>query len=164
MDEQKKGQRSVIRSARVTVTEDGEAMYSGDPEAVAEAKEARGRTLAREERRKELWGEIGPGSMTRLARLFPSLRDADGVEPWDDALKLLRWACSGKSHGEVLAAKFVLSVWNSSTDWGEMAREEGIITSPEQHFSRFDVFEAMATWDAEHVEAMLTWLRLPFWP
>jgi hypothetical protein len=155
--------RSRVVAARIITHEDGETEYEGDPEAIADAKEAMARSMAREERRRELWGEIGPGAMTRLARLFPSLRDADGVEPWD-SINLLRWALSGKSHGEALAAKFVLSVWNSTTDWEEIARDHGIITEPDHHFSRFDLYEAMGVWDYEHVNAMLAWLQLPFWP
>lgn len=155
--------RSRIVTARIVTNEHGETEYAGHPDAIAEAKEATSRAWAREERRRELWGEIGPGAMTRLARLFPSLRYADGIEPWD-SLTLLRWGLSGKSHGEALAAKFVLSVWNSTTDWEEIARDHEIITEPDRHFSRFDIYEAMGVWDHEHVTAMLAWLQLPFWP
>ena len=92
--------------------------------------------------------------MTRLATLFPSLRAAPGVSPWN-ANEFLRWATSGVlSHGEVLAAKFVLGVWNSSTDWEDTAREMKLI-KPDQTFSRFDLFEAMNVWDQEHVNAAL---------
>lgn len=155
--------RSGIKVARVVTDADGNAVFDGDPEAIAEVQDAMARARARDERRRETWGEIGPASMTRLAHRFPGLRGAPGVDPWD-AITLLRWACGGRSHGEVLAAKFVLSVWNTSTDWEEIARDEGILTTPEGRFSRFDLFEAMAVWDAAHVEAMLAWLQLPFWP
>lgn len=74
-------------------------------------------------KRRELWGEIGPGAMTRLAKLFPSLRDAPGVDPWD-ALKLLDWLCSGAAtSGNTAAGLFVLGVWNDS-DWTEIAHAE----------------------------------------
>jgi hypothetical protein len=155
--------QSRIVTARIVTNEHSETEYEGHPEAIAEAKEAMPRARARAERRRELWGEIGPGAMTRLARAFPSLQDAAGVEPWD-SLELLRWALSGKSHGEALAAKFVLSVWNSTTDWEEIARDHGIITEPNHHFTRFDLYEAMGVWDREHVDAMLAWVQLPFWP
>ncbi|MCU1277093.1 MAG: hypothetical protein JWM53_639 [bacterium] len=74
-------------------------------------------------KRRELWGEIGPGAMTRLAKLFPSLRDAPGLDPWD-ALKLLDWLCSAAAtSGNTAAGLFVLGVWNDE-DWIEVARAE----------------------------------------
>jgi hypothetical protein len=59
--------QSRIVTARIVTNEHGETEYEGHSEAIAEAKEA----MARAERRRELWGEIGPGAMTRLARAFP---------------------------------------------------------------------------------------------
>jgi hypothetical protein len=154
--------RSRILATRIVTDSDGHATYEGDAEAIAAVRAARARAIAREERRAEVWGPIGPEAMTALARRFPGLRDALGVDPWD-SVELLRWALGGRSHGEILAAKFVLSVWNSSTDWEEMAREEGLLAR-DGHFSRFDLFEAMSVWDDEHVEAMVSWLQLPFFP
>ncbi len=108
----------------------------------------------RGERRRERWGVIGIESMTRLACSFPSLRSAAGVEPWDP-LALLRWSLPA-SHGEACAAKFVLSVWNSSTN--------NELIEPDRKFSRFDLFEAMNVWDQEHINAALAWIELPFSP
>lgn len=71
--------------------------------------------------------------------------------------------CSGVSHGEALAGRFVLSVWNSTTDWNEVAHEDGILEEGET-LRRFDLFEAWGVWDEPHREAALAWLRDPFWP
>lgn len=113
--------------------------------------------------RRELWGKDDDGStrMERLCALFPSLHRAPGARPWS-ALKMLQYACSGASHGERLAAKFVLGVWHA-TDWQQVARDEGVLKSDET-LRPFDVFEAMNVWDEKNREAMLTWLRDPFWP
>lgn len=156
-------QNSRVVSARITIGADGSINYEGDPAAIAEAIEADVRGRAREQRRGKAWGNIGAESMTRLAALFPSLRAAPGVSPWN-ANEFLRWATSGVlSHGEVLAAKFVLGVWNSSTDWEDTAREMKLI-KPDQKFSRFDLFEAMNVWDQAHINAALAWIELPFSP
>lgn len=76
-----------------------------------------------EAKRRELWGEIGPSAMTRLAKLFPSLRDAPGVDPWS-ALKLLDWLSSAAAtSGNTAAGLFVLGVWNDE-DWIKIAHAE----------------------------------------
>jgi hypothetical protein len=62
----------------------------------------------------------------------------------------------------LLAARFVLSVWNSSTDWKDEARSAGY-PYPERA-KRFDLFEAMATWDQAHADALAAWVALPFSP
>ncbi len=131
-------------------------------EAVDEALRAMRDSEERERRRRERWGEGDAESMTRLARRFPSLERAPGVDPWD-ADVFLKWLCStGLSHGELVAARFVLGVWNSSANWVELAREDGY-PYPE-HATRFDFFEAMGVWDPEHVEAFVSWVDAPFWP
>ncbi len=162
-DSDKPHKRIVI--ARLTVNEDGSINYEGDPAAIGEAGESTVRAKARKARRDQRFGKVGPEAMTKLAKMFHSLIDAPGVDPWEP-LALLRWAIvgGGASHGEKLAAQFVLSVWNSSTDWEEVARENKIITDPEHHFTRFDLFEAMNVWDQEHIAAMQAWIELPFFP
>ena len=99
--------------------------------------------------------------ISQLAQTFPSLRGKPGVAPWD-VMVFLRWAMVA-SHGEPLAAKFVLSVWNPSTDWGELAVERKIMKKSGA-FTRFDFFEAMNVWDDLHVGAMVAWLRQHFFP
>lgn len=86
--------------------------------------------------------------MTELARSFPSLRHAPGVDPFD-VEPLDCWAAGKASHGEALAARFVLAVWSPEEAW-----EAG----------RFDVMEALRVWDLPHREAFLKWASDPWWP
>lgn len=158
--------RSVVRTASYR-----EGEYSGDPRAIEEMKASAAMAREREQRRDELWG---PGSdprerMRRLCRSFPSLVGAPGTAPWtmgqepeDTANPFLVWMCGGPSHGELLAGRFVLGVWSPSTDWTEQARLSGL--EPGSALIRFDVFEAMGTWDLAHVEAFQRWVEFPFWP
>jgi hypothetical protein len=153
--------RNQVRVA--TVVQDGKITYAEDEEALRQYSAHRERSEEAARRRRRLWGEGGADSMARLCRGFPSLRRVDGADPWD-ATKILRFACSGHSHGEVLAAKFVLTVWNSTADWNEIAHQEGFLTGDEERLSRFDIFEAFGVWDFEHRAAALAWLNDPFWP
>lgn len=158
--------RGVVRTASYR---DGE--YSGDSAAIEEMKASAWRGEERERRRVEVWG---PGDdarerMCRLCRSFPSLVGVPGTAPWtmgqepeETANPFLEWMCSGPSHGELLAGRFVLGVWNPSTDWTEQARHTGL--GPGSALIRFDVFEAMGAWDEAHVEAFSRWVELPFWP
>lgn len=87
--------------------------------------------------------------MTRLARSFPTLRCAPGVEPWSPD-ELDAWACgpepgSGAQH----AARLVLAIWNDTTPW---------------RCGRFDLIAAVSTWDAEHIEAMRAWAATRWLP
>ena len=86
--------------------------------------------------------------MTDLARGFPSMRGAPGVEPWDPG-ELNRWAAGPASSGERHAARFLLSVWDPATGW-----EAG----------RFDVLEALRIWDVTDRAAFLEWAADPWWP
>jgi hypothetical protein len=105
---------------------DGSIAFDGDvpAEERLEILEEEAKRLKEEGIRRELWGEVGPGAMTRLARMFPLLRMAEGIEPWD-ATQLLKWLCSSPAvtSGSFYAALFVLGVWNSGVDWGEAAKE-----------------------------------------
>jgi hypothetical protein len=87
--------------------------------------------------------------MTALAESFPTLRDADGVRPWD-AQRLEAWLLSGApGHGASCAGRFVLSVWNSYDEWRS---------------GRFDLHEALGCWDDKHRRAFLAWSVQPWWP
>lgn len=86
--------------------------------------------------------------MTELARTFPCLRNAPGVSPWEPT-ELNRWACGPASHGERVSARFLLAVWDRSTDW-----EAG----------RFDIMEALEVWPPSHREPFLRWALDPWWP
>lgn len=105
-----------------------------------------------------------------LCQDFPALQGAPvpfitgaGVEPWDVS-RFMVWACSGLSHGEGCAARFVLSVWNPETDWVKQARLEGIALRRASSLKRFDVHEAMGVWDRKNRAAFLAWAKEPFWP
>jgi hypothetical protein len=81
--------------------------------------------------------------MSALAKSFPTLEDAPGVEPWDPA-GLNRWASGpAPSSGARHAARFVLSVWN----WN----------------NRFDVHSAIRVWDDRHVAAFAAWALKPWY-
>lgn len=100
--------------------------------------------------------------MAALAMSFPSGEVIQGAAPWDQ-LKVLRWLCEfGGSHGERCAAQFLLSVWNPSTDWVDMAREHGY-ENPEGA-GRFDMQEALGVWDRHHRAAFVAWVQEPWWP
>src|SRR4051812_25322802 len=84
--------------------------------------------------------------MSALARSFPSLREADGLAPWDP-LRFEQWLESGApGHGAKCAGRFVLSVWNPYTSWPSGA---------------FDLHEALACWDDAHRAAFVAWVRSP---
>lgn len=79
-----------------------------------------------------------------LAQTFPSLRDHQAVLDWD-VNALMEWA-KVASHGEALAVRFILRVWNQFEEWD---------------CGGFDVFEALGTWDAEHWAAFRAWANNP---
>jgi hypothetical protein len=107
------------------------------------------------------WPVDSKKAMAELCALFPALEDVPGTNPWDQ-MKVLSWLAEvGASHGERCAAIFVLSVWNSGTDWSEMAKENGL---DHENVPRFDLFEAMGVWDNQNHSAFLAWAQNPFWP
>jgi hypothetical protein len=124
-DNDDKGPRQVVIAHGYTMRPDGSIeFHPGVPEHIQrEILDEHAAHLDHEAKRRALWGEIGPGAMTRLARMFPGLRDADGVDPWD-ALRLLEWLCGpAPTSGSTWAALFVLGVWND-LDWNEAAKNE----------------------------------------
>jgi hypothetical protein len=139
-----------------------DGVISGDRAAVDELSAALNKSREFGELRRQKWGDGDRYSMAKLCNLFPSLRGVDGADPWD-SIKMLRHACDPISHGEELAARFVLSVWNSSTDWNEQAHELGFLAG-EERLRPFDIFEAYSVWDFEHRDAALAWLTVPFNP
>lgn len=122
-----------------------------------------------DQRRRATWphnnddGQLNKeGAMAKLASLFPSLSGRPGTEPWD-AIAMLRYLCTGGgSHGEKLAARFLLGVWSPDENWVEVAKNNGI--SNAETVKRFDIFEAVGAWDDEHRLALHTWIETPFWP
>ena len=83
-------------------------------ELLSEANRAFAWARALDALRRDQWGNGGEGAMTKLA---PTLRHADGVEPWDVA-RFVRWSDGPQlTSGMVYALRFVLQVWNPDTDW-----------------------------------------------
>lgn len=107
------------------------------------------------------------GAMVKLVRSFHSLVDADAFDERHrfDAEKFVRWAMDNcHSHGETIAVRFILSVWNSGTDWAKAAKEWGYKPRECKWLKRFDLFEALTTFDLEHQAALAAWVEAPFWP
>lgn len=85
--------------------------------------------------------------MTALARQFPALRKAPGVDPWHPET-LDEWAASGiPSSGEKAVVRFLLAVWNGSEDYWK--------SGP---FRMRDI-EIL---DDKNLEAWKTWAARPF--
>jgi hypothetical protein len=80
-----------------------------------------------------------------LAKSFHSTARLPIVDDWN-ADKLDQWALTA-SHGERLAAQFLLAVWNQFEEW---------------KCGRFDVIEAYGVWDEEHWRAFQRWAENPF--
>src|SRR4051794_22400017 len=85
--------------------------------------------------------------VSQLARSFPALRGAPGVDPWD-AVALNLWTCKGVSHGEKLSAQLILTVWNQYEAW---------------ECGKFEVMEALQVWDDRHRSAFIEWAKEPWW-
>lgn len=104
------------------------------------------------------WGGTSDQAIEKLAASFPALRGRVKIEPWD-VLTFIRSA-AGASHGEMLAVRFVLGVWNPNANWNKIAREAKIRIS----LPPFDIFEAMNVWDQGSIDALIAWTRDPFFP
>ena len=161
MNDRKKPGTSEIVTARRGA--DGE--WPGHPDAVREALAS---VKAASERARR-WPQTPEGyvdtcaAMTVLAHSFPVIaRDADGIAPWD-VDRFLFWLCGpAPSSGALHAGRFLLSVWNPSTDWIEQAREKGIDGAGAA--KRFDLFDSVGVWDDAHRLACMVWIEAPFWP
>lgn len=114
------------------------------------------------EARRAFWPTDTTQAMEQLALSFPSLTRASGVQPWN-ADALLRWLCGpAPSSGMAHAARFLLGVWNPTTDWVREAESQGIAGSAAA--KRFDLLDAMGVWDEAHCAAFTAWVAAPFWP
>ncbi len=101
------------------------------------------------------WPADAGEAIAALGALFPTLRGAPGLAPWEPE-QLIAWLNGpAPGSGAQWAGRFVLSAWNSETDWSTLGLAEP---------GRFDLFRAMASWDAQHVAAMTAWIDAPFWP
>ncbi len=124
-------------------------------------EKVRSEISAAEERRAR-WPKDVNAAMSQLAHSFPSLKGQPGTEPWN-SLEFLHWLCGpAPGSGAVHAGRFVLGVWSPSTDWVVVAQEKGIGGAGAAR--RFDLFEALGTWDRAHVAACSAFMDAPFWP
>jgi len=91
-------------------------------------------------------GELGGEAecFEELGLEFPSLRDAEGLRPWNP--RVLDWWASrpGRDAAAVHAARFVLGCYCSARTWS---------------CGRFDLFEAERAWDREARLVFLEWIR-----
>lgn len=83
-------------------------------------------------------------ALAELAKLFPSLRDAPGLDPFDE-VRFADWMKSDAPPQAVHAARLVLSVWENTP-------------------STFNLIEAFQNWDDEHREAYVAWFQRPLMP
>ncbi len=97
-----------------------------------------------------------------LARSFPTLRDrlpSFLFQPFDSH-KFCEF-CAPMSGGEKDAALFVLSVYNSTTDWAALGLVRGEDEDPMR--GRFEMHRAYSNWDDGHRKAFLAWAAEPWW-
>lgn len=84
-----------------------------------------------------------------LALRFPTLRRAEGLQPWQP-VAFDAWAARyAPGAGALHAARFLLALWNGQAEWS---------------CGRFDAVDALATWDRAHRTAFLAWASEPWWP
>ena len=119
---------------------------------------------------RERWGEGEEQRMTQLARRFPCLEEADGIEPWNPEA-LIHWACGARSAtGDLHAVRFVLQVWSPIGDWQGVAidllqrsgRARDEVQELARRFAPFNVVVALPFWDDSHRAAFLDWVEVPF--
>jgi hypothetical protein len=138
-------------SPAFSVEHDGSLITGPDEASVREFVAA----MERQKALRDRWPQDGREAMTALAALFPSMRRVPGTSPWE-VEALIEWSNSGApTSGSIWAARFLLSVWNSSTNWNVFGLPGA---------GKFDLFEAWSCWDDHHRKAALEWLEAPFWP
>jgi hypothetical protein len=111
--------------------------------------------------------------MAALARSFPTLHKADGLDPWDPD-RLDHWAAThpAVTTGSRHAARFVLAVWVGRACMAPGLTEHEVDEDTLYSYrcespwasGIFDVVDAFGTWDHRHQEAFLAWARDPWWP
>jgi len=86
----------------------------------------------------------------RLAKSFPCLaRKLEGWHPAEFDPEQFLALMDGWSHGELLCAMFIVSVWDPGS-----AKLRGW---------KFDLFEFAGTADPDHRVALMLWLACPSW-
>jgi hypothetical protein len=100
------------------------------------------------------WPNDDREAMTALAMLFPSVREAAGVDPWDVRRFVLWLNCRRHDDQAKWVGRFLLGVW-SGPDWR---------LGPGDGGEAFDLVRAARCWDSEHLKALTSWMEEPFWP
>ena len=86
--------------------------------------------------------------MEKFAKSFPSLKEAEGLSPWEP-YKLCQWGKSyGKGSTELNAVRFVLWIFNPQ------------LLYP---CGRFELWEAMLSFEDGDREAFAQWVKSPWW-
>lgn len=70
-----------------------------------------------------------------------------GLRPWDALVA--DGDLTGRSDAEKAVVRFLLAVWNPNHEW---------------QVGRFDLFDALGTWDGKRRLAFLAWVQDPWWP
>jgi len=84
-----------------------------------------------------------------LARRFPTLKDAEGLDPWDPE-KFDSWAASAApGSGALNAARFILELFNQDAEW---------------KCGPFKATRAVGLWDDAHLAAFRSWVDAPWFP
>ncbi len=111
-------------------------------------------------------------NLLALAQSFPTLRDVpeqffaprfNGREigfASHGAEHFAQWVREQGGAGMRDAGLFVLSVWNTSTDWGEVC---GLRRDDGPTGGRFDPHRALGNWDPGHRAAFVAWAVAPWW-
>jgi hypothetical protein len=87
--------------------------------------------------------------LAELARRFPTLRDAEGLDPWDPDI-FDSWAASAApGSGALNAARFILELWNQDAEW---------------KCGAFKATKAVGIWDDAHLAAFRSWVEAPWFP
>jgi hypothetical protein len=155
-------EESELQQEREAVFDEGK--LRGDPSAIKALLARRKAALELNSR----WpqranGTVDTGAaMSTLARLFPSLREASGIDPFDRDT-FTRWLCSGIGRAAARAGCFLLYVSNPEVDPREVGRKLGL-ENAEGCLQPFDLTDALGAWDAEHTRAFIAWVEAPFWP
>ena len=100
--------------------------------------------------------------LSDLAETFPTLRNREGVRPFN-AQQLANTAAGPHfSNAGRQAAAFVLSVYNSSVDWHRPYRDKLYPENNRKALAPFNPGLALAVWDLEHRRAFQAWAADPW--
>lgn len=84
--------------------------------------------------------ELTDFGITKIAEMFPSLNQAEGIWPWNPE-RLDVWASElGRTDVEVHTARYVLKIWNGDMEWA---------------CGVFDQNAALKCWDQTHLNAYM---------